>query len=178
MDELEEVCELLKSVPNKPGQELPGGIGRSAIQDFAKRSGFEVPEVLFEWLGRCNGPLVGPGGLFGLGTSKKFLDMEHLLSLFPSWRRQNWIPVAGDGNGNYYVLTRARGRWPVVFIETSTDSDVAAFVVASDLPKFLKALLSKEGGKNVGWPFKKSVVLANDPDISYFGEDFPLPWDA
>ena len=89
------------------------------------------------------------------------------------------IPTAGDGCGNHYILA-TRGDFgagfPVLFIDCSVDHESPAFIVASDIGRFLEFLLGKELGV-AGWPFDKASVLHADPNIRRF-QGVALPWDA
>jgi hypothetical protein len=73
----------------------------------AARLGHPLPAALAAWLSVCNGAAIGPGGVFGQRPDERFLDIVSVRERHPGWRRQGWIPVAGDGCGNYYVLTQA-----------------------------------------------------------------------
>jgi hypothetical protein len=178
MSQFERVTELLRLVPSPPGEELPAGITAPRVRAVANRLRTRFPEELVEWLGVSNGPCVGPGGLFGVETGRDFLDIEYVTRLFPHWIDKGWIPVAGDGNGNYYVLLNESDRHPVGFVEASVDADSLGFVVASSLSKFLEALLKKEVGRDTGWPFDRATVVAHDPEIQRLGSEFTLPWES
>ena len=65
------------------------------------------------------------------------------------WRDRGWLPVAGDGCGNQYVLV----------------SHGIAYVVASDLWTFLRFLLLRETGDG-RWPFDRRAVIAADPELA------------
>src|SRR5581483_128991 len=105
--------------------------------------------------------------------------METYLGMFPSWKVRKWVPVAGDGCGNYYVIP-TQGEYgsgyPVLFIDTSSTSDAPSFVVSSDIGHFLVALLEKELGA-AGWPFNENYVTKADPRITDFSH-VPMPWSA
>jgi hypothetical protein len=101
--------------------------------------------------------------------------------VYPSWKDKGWIPVAGDGCGNYYVLaTRGSGvetaKRPIYFVDTSMDREKPAYVVASDLWHFLRFILRDELGRDY-WPFKKYRVLEEDPDLEE-APGAPKPWDT
>lgn len=178
MHQFTKVMEILSKLPLPPGEQLPPGASGPDIDEAEQALGLAFPDALKEWLGLCNGPCAGPGGIFGVKTSKDFLDLQQVSDWFPAWRTKGWIPVAGDGNGNYYVLAPSGGRWPVCFVDVSTDSDVIAFVVASGLASFLIALLRKEAGLDSGWPFERAAVVAEDPGVEGFRGDLPLPWEV
>lgn len=173
-----EILRLVFAAERAPGDVVPAGLSAGDVAEFQRRSGLDVPLELVQWLQTCNGPCVGPGGLFGLRTARESLDIEGILARHPAWSARNRIPVAGDGSGNYYVLARVMARWPVLFIDVSSDENVPAFVVASTLPLFLRALLLKEQGRLDGWPFSREVTVRADPDIAVFRGELVLPWDA
>jgi hypothetical protein len=170
--------ELLAALPLPPGEKLPGGASRSTIAEAEQRLGVAFPAAFRQWLTLCNGPCVGPGGVFGVETEKDFLDVEHVSGWFPRWRAKGWIPIAGDGSGNYYILIQFEDKSPVCFVDTSMDSEAIAFVVASDLARFLIALFGKEAGHDTGWPFDREAVVAKDPSIENFRGRLPLPWEV
>jgi hypothetical protein len=179
MIDIERVRELLGKVPKPPEDALPGGVEDNDCNDFQLRSGIILPHDLRVWLKLANGPCVGPGGLYGIHPFRDHLDMEVFLSLFPSWRERGWIPIAGDGCGNHFVLptNQAYGNgFPVLFVDTSFSPDSVSYIAASDLGHFLVFLLGRELG-NRGWPFDKDFVMLSDPRIVQFrGVDFP--WAA
>ena len=165
-------------VPRAPEDKTEHGVDDSAIDAFESRVGMRVPETLRQWLRVISGAAVGPGGLFGIGTQRQSLDIEAYLARYPEWQVQQWLPVAGDGNGNYYVLEAGRmdGRNPVLFVDTHEDPTEPAYIVASELWHFLRFLLRRESGES-GWPFDRDKVLDADPEIATF-DDRPLPWQA
>lgn len=174
-----EVLALLAKVPAPPEDETPAGATEQQLAEFEKRMGVTVPPKLRSWLLVCNGPCVGPGGVFGINTQRKSQDIEHVLALRPSWRDKGWIPVAGDGCGNYYVVA-TRGEFgqgePVLFVDTMEDESRPAYIAASDIWRFLSFLLKKELGQPK-WPYNRDEVVSADPDILSF-HDVNLPWTA
>lgn len=174
-DDLSRIVDLLNEVPRAPGKRLPSGLMEETIAGFEERTGLTLPPEHREVLRRSNGPCVGPGGIFGIQPATSFLDIEQLYDSWPEWRERRWVPIAGDGNGNFYVAVPVLGEWPVVFIETTDDPLQPAFVVASGVLKAIRALLEKEL-RNGGWPFAEEAVLAADPKLAKFAQAFPLPW--
>lgn len=137
-----------------------------------------LPAELQEWLAILNGSHLGQGGLFGVGTPEAYLDIAFHCSLHPEWRARGWIPVAGDGCGNYYVLLAGQDGdkgHPVLFVDTSDDSGAGNYLVASSLFQFLRFYLEAAIGRT-GWPFDKAHVLERDPAILDF-RALALPWD-
>jgi len=176
---MSDVKDLVARSSSPPDEPLPAGATDWAIAELEQRTGLEVPGDLRSFLLFSNGPCVGPGGLMGINAVKKSLDMEHVLGLYPKWLEKGWIPAAGDGCGNYYlVVTRndfGPGE-PVVFIETIESHDTPAFVVASGMWQFVRFLLRKELGES-RWPFARDEVVAADPGILSF-RGVSLPWEG
>jgi len=179
MIEARKIHKLLTEVPQPPEESLPAGISDRECDSFEERTGIHLPDDVRQWLEVSNGPCVGPGGLYGIQPQRPHLDMEKFLELFPSWRMRKWIPLAGDGCGNHYVIpTQAEygSGYPVLFIETNSTSDAPSFIAASDIDHFLVSLLEKELGVE-GWPFDEGYVTSTDPGITRF-LGVPLPWMA
>lgn len=180
MDNIENsVAQLLQLVPHAPGTTIPGPAAAQEIQAFQERIGYEVPRELRAWLNMSNGPCVGPGGLFGTGSVPRHLSIGHYLDLYPDWRRRQWLPVAGDGCGNYYVLVASSQFGPgnpVIFVEPMVDSLQPTYVAASNLWVFIDFLLRKELSQSA-WPFNAAEVVERDPEILRV-VGVPLPWAA
>jgi hypothetical protein len=178
-DHAASVRNLLELVPRPPEAAIPGGLADEDIDAFQSELGYTVPPPLREWLRVSNGPCVGPGGLFGIGAVPKHLSIQHHLSLYPEWGAKKWLPVAGDGCGNYYLLVAAHdfgAGFPVVFVEPMVDVSSPIYVAASGLWSFLDFILRKELAKS-SWPFGRAEVVAQDPGILDV-TGVPLPWDA
>jgi hypothetical protein len=157
---------------SKPGVPSSGAEAPEPDADSA------MPAELLEWLAIVNGAHLGQGGLFGLGAPEAYLDIAFHSSLYPAWRAKGWIPVAGDGCGNYYVLLAGHDRGkgnPVLFVDTSDDTDAGNYLVASSLFQFLRFYLEAAIDRTA-WPFGKAYVLERDPAILDFPE-LALPWD-
>jgi hypothetical protein len=172
----EEVKQLVFQVPAPPNELLPGGVTDEAIAAFEMRTRLAVPASLRAWLRLINGPCIGPGGLLGIAPERRSLDIEEVLNSYPRWRENGWIPVAGDGCGDYYVLNTTESGGPVYFIDTASDADHLAYAVGSNLWRFLWFLLKEEMGTE-GWLFSKGYVISCDTDIVKCVAA-PLPWDA
>ena len=172
----EELKQLVFQVPSPPNEQLPRGATEEAVSAFEGRTGLAVPARLREWLRFINGPCIGPGGLLGIGTHRSSLDIEEVLRWYPRWRDNGWIPVAADGCGNYYVLNTKESGSAVYFVDTALDADHLAYVVGSNLWRFLWFILKAESGAR-DWPFSKEYVLSHDPDIARCASA-PVPWEA
>lgn len=73
------------------------------------------------------------------------LDLLRILADYPLWREERWIPMAGDGCGNCYLLVPEPDRsCSVCFIDTISSPSELAYLVASDLWHFLTFLLQAE----------------------------------
>ncbi len=183
--EAEAVKDLLTKVPRPPEEDLPEGVGDADIEAFAERTGITLPRSLAAWLKTSNGPCVGPGGIFGIRPAREDLDIEFRLGLHPRWRERAWIPVAGDGCGNCYVLATAQEfgpGWPILFVDIKESPDRPAYIVASDIWHFLAFLLEDEflhakGIHDTPWPFDRAEVTRRDPGIESF-KGVAMPWDA
>ncbi|WP_181259297.1 SMI1/KNR4 family protein [Pseudoduganella armeniaca] len=168
---------LLQAATLPPDATLPAGIPDTALQQLQAAFGRELPPQLVDWLRRSNGPCAGPGGLFGYATGTRHLDIDYYWELYPAWRERGWIPVAGDGCGNYYVLlATGAAAAPVAFIDTAEGDDTLAYLVASDLWHFIDFYLRSDAGEG-GWPFDQDDVLASDPMLAN-AAGAPLPWLA
>jgi cell wall assembly regulator SMI1 len=167
----------MTKVPKPPEDVLPAGAELAECNAFEARTGISLPDDFRSWLKLSNGPCIGPGGLFGIRPARTALDIESRLANFPTWKTRKWLPVAGDGCGNYYVIPTQHEfgvGYPVVFIEPITTADAPQYIVASSIGRFLIFLLEEELGAK-GWPFTETKVLEADPDIVRFvGVD--LPW--
>ena len=124
------------------------------------------------WLRICNGPCIGPGGIYGVSPAPKWLTIEAQLETEPAWKQKGWFPIAGDGNGNQYVLDSNAGsntQHPIYFLDHEVSMLVPAYVVASNLWIFLIFLLQyeldREQNQRSSWPFRKAAVLFADPAI-------------
>lgn len=174
------IQDLLEQVEKPPGYELPEG-AEAGVVERARARGVPLPPAFVEWLALTNGPLVGPGGFYGLEPEKPWLDLEKLLDTHPlavqtRWRERGWVPVAGDGTGNEYVLLPRGDDGPVGFFEMTRSAEAPAYVVSSNLDRFLIGLLERElGGK--WWPFDAERMLAFDAGLAEIDPAL-LPWSA
>ena len=171
------IRELLVKAPQPPEDTLPNGLSTADCDAFEQRTGIRMPDDLRQWLVIANGPCIGPGGLYGICPRRPHLDMEGLLARFPHWAERQWIPVAGDGCGNHYVIATQQeygDGYPVLFVDTSSNPDSPSFIIASDIGHFLVGLLEKELGAK-DWPFNQAYVIKADPEIRSF-YNLPFPW--
>jgi cell wall assembly regulator SMI1 len=169
-----------RTVPSTPAT-------KDALDRAERRLGFALPQDLRRWLRICNGSVIGPGGVYGIETSLRELDIEYILGLRPAWQSRGWLPVAGDGSGDYWILDcAAEGDWPRggVFFVDQSDMERLEYVVAANLCSFLTFLLESDLEKLRGaraveatsrWPFDQRFVLARDPMLAAFPESL-LPW--
>ncbi|SCF44675.1 hypothetical protein GA0074696_6042 [Micromonospora purpureochromogenes] len=94
---------------------------------------------------------------------------------YPGWRQLGWLPVAGDGFGNFYMLLiQGSLAGHVAFVEAISEPNEITYVAASNLWSFLRFLFEKELGAK-GWPVDPTVVLAADPGLAHVPAN-PLPW--
>jgi cell wall assembly regulator SMI1 len=174
--------------PQPPPQ--PAATSDVDIEALQGRIGIKVPDDLREWLKISNGAFADTIPVYGAHPAEHPLSMEGILNIFPLWREIKWIPVAGDGCGNYYVIATQNEfgeGFPVVFIEAVTDNSTPRYIVASDLGHFLVLVMESELAQRdldpvetelepLPW-FNEQKVLHDDPAILNF-HGVPLPWNA
>ena len=176
-DLYEQVSSLLHRVPRAPEQPFPGGASEAELADLARRLDIALPDDLATWLRVCKGEAIGPGGVFGARPDRESDDIAAVLALHPRWRTKGWLPVAGDGCGNYYVLFTTHPLAGFVgFIDTIADPDHLDYLVASNLWQFLLFLFERELGEP-GWPFDARAVLAKDPGLAQAPAEL-VPWSS
>lgn len=157
---------------------LPPGIEDWQISEFQIRTGIAIPSKLRTWLQFTNGPGIGIQGIYGIRTADKFYDIEVYLDLYPGWCQSRWIPIGGDGCGNYYVIAPEVSKsvdTPVFFVDCIRDPYSLRYIVASELFYFIESYIKTELGEH-GWPCNKSKVTAEDPDIMKLN-GFNKCWD-
>jgi hypothetical protein len=173
----QQVLWLLSRVPRAPEQPFPGGASKADLLDLTRRLGTALPNDLASWLRVCKGEAIGPGGVFGARPDRESVDVAATFALHPTWRAKGWLPVAGDGCGNCYVLLTTDPLTDFVgFIDTMADPDRIDYVVASNLWHFLFFLFRSELGEQ-SWPFDAHEVLAKDPGIAKAPATL-LPWHS
>jgi len=146
VDEALEVLRgLVAGAIRAPEDELPRGAVPTELDSLQARLDCYLPPVLRAWLSVYRGAGIGPGGVFGPRPDAPLLDMAWRRDLFPGWAESGWLPVAGDGCGNCYVLT-ADGT--IGFVDTMKDPGRIDRQVAGDLLSFMTSLLA--GDQDVG----------------------------
>lgn len=178
--EFERVLDLLGRVPRPPEAPPCAGASKEQLSALEGELGYAAPSSLVAWLSLCNGIIAGPGGLYGSGPTDDFLDIGSVLRIHPDWQLKKWLPVAGDGNGNQYVIDASRAHLDadaVYFVDVSENAMELAYIVGSNLELFLVFLLDRETGVQ-GWPFDAHYVLARDPGIASVDSSALLPWNA
>lgn len=176
---MKQISALLDQVSRPPEDSIPSGVTDEEIAQFEERTGISVPTTLRSWLRITNGPCVGPGGFYGIHPLRSHLEMEDYLIRYPDWSKRQWIPVAGDGCGNHYIMPTQNdfgAGFPVLFIDVGKAVDSPSYVVASDLEHFIVGILRKEIG-DTGWPFHQDNTLTFVPGLSEY-HGVPFPWEA
>lgn len=142
MRDFQQVLTLLAKYSEPPaGPSPPTGATENDLKVLRDQLGFELPESLASWLAVCNGHLAGQGGLFGANHPNDFLDIGS--RMIDGWRERRWIPVAGDGCGDYYILDASRTHLPTdgIYFVDQMDYGKLDYVVASELEIFLEQFL-------------------------------------
>jgi hypothetical protein len=177
MERLGRIQHLMAVLASEPGAPaLPRGAVSIDFDQFTCRTGIDLPDEMRLVLQISNGPRIPPGGIFGTISSEQSVAIESVYAAFPSWRCTNWLPVASDGCGNYYVALRFGGMYPVAFVEPTRSATVAQYVVASGVLVFVELLLENVV-RPFGWPFAREEVLRRDPLLASLPVPAPLPWD-
>jgi cell wall assembly regulator SMI1 len=169
-----EVTRLAVEAVRAPGKSFPGGADDAEIADLQQAVGIPLPADLVDWLRVCKGDLTGPGGLYGVRHSANVTDIASALDWFPSWREHGWLPVAGDGNGDHYVLVTNGELTGCVGFVDQADTDAINYIVATNLWTFLWFLLRDEAGHH-RWPFNRNHVVGHDPAMATIAADLQ-PW--
>ena len=138
-DPLEALRRLVAGAVRAPEEEAPRGASVAEVDSLQARLGCGIPPALRAWLSVCRGAGIGPGGVFGPRPDRPHLDMAQRRDSCPDWAERGWLPVAGDGCGNCYVLT-ADGA--VGFVDTMKDPGRIDRQVGGDLLSFMTGLLA------------------------------------
>lgn len=173
----EEVRQLLAALSSTI--EIPGGAAKDEIDELSEYY-VDVPGELEEWLSLCNAPVAGEIFL-GVKPVPPFRLIESVYETLPDWEDYEWIPVANDGCGNYYVMDASEkigATHPVYFIDHEVTYDRPCYIVASGLWAFVRFALEKELTKDRRFPFDKSYVLEKDPNLKSYKGDVPFPWQT
>lgn len=137
MDRFARAETLIHGAVRPPGDSIRG----ASVEDLttlSARLGRDIPGDLASLLRICNGAAIGPGGFFGQRPESDALDIPTVLGWFPDWQEQGWLPIGGDGCGNYYVLTP---EGTVGFVETISDPGAIDGHPYADLFAFVEAVL-------------------------------------
>ena len=168
------VIRLAHEAARPPGASYSGGADDAEIADLQQAVALPLPADLVDWLRVCKGDLIGPGGLYGVRHSPNVTDIASALDWVPNWRQRGWLPVAGDGNGDYYMLiTNSELTGCIGFVDQA-DIDAIDYVVATNLWTFLWFLLRKDAGDH-RWPFDRNHVVGHDPAMATVPADLQ-PW--
>jgi hypothetical protein len=138
---LEILRGLVAGAVRAPEDEPPRGAWPQELDDLQARLGCSLPAVLRIWLSVCRGARIGPGGVFGPRPDDPGIDAASRRDPYPEWAQLGWLPVAGDGCGNSYVL---REDGTVGFVDTMQDPGKIDRQAASDLLSFMIGLLAHD----------------------------------
>jgi hypothetical protein len=174
VDIRQDVADLVSRAVRAPEAPSPSGATDEDLAELQSRVPIPLPTPLRDWLRVCRGDAIGPGGVFGARPDDPSLDIGHRLAPHPEWLDLGWLPVAGDGNGDHYVLaTTGQLAGRVGFVD-QTDTGRIDYVVATDLWRFMRFLFRREAGER-GWPFDRPMVTRLDPAMDEVPADL-RPW--
>ena len=146
------------------------------------RIAIPLPGPVRDWLRLCNGGFFGGEYLMGVRPDRLQIDIERSLELHRSWTQLSWLPVAGDGCGNVWVVDTQYGgaSKPVYFVDNCLSSEEAQYVAASDIWHFVRGHLANEllARGETRWPFARERTLAWDPELAGYSGPIPLPSNA
>ena len=189
--------QLLRSLVASQSLQIEPPFSQDFIDAVCSEFNLTLPLSIVEWLTYCNGMDMAFGYLNGIDEVTNFCNREHI----SHWKERGWIPIAGDGCGNYYLVvkyeTQDESLYPVVFVDHE-DSAIGengenqlcnriSYIVASDLPHFLEVVLlyqehhiqyqNKDDDEypDFWWPFDKERMLQFDPNIDKI--EIIKPWD-
>ena len=141
-------------------------------------SGFALPDELRCWLYMCNVPRLNSYELYGVSSEYANLDIGERMKDHPDWSGHGWIPVAGDGFGNVYVLdttfSTSTGH-PIYFLDHELAYQEPQYVISSNLWSFLRILLKRENGEQ--YRLTMDSIMVDDPAVLEC-ISVPKPWDS
>jgi cell wall assembly regulator SMI1 len=158
-----EVLRLLERAPKPPEARPPEGATRAELDAMQREIGFPIPASLRRWLALCNGYHAGPGGLFGSRPDYPDLDIAWIADLWSEEWSERWLPIAGDGCGDYYVVDVSVGAPlpdAVYFIDCGYDASQFAYAVGSSIPRFLIFSSKTTSGRSAGRSTRHTCSLA------------------
>lgn len=167
------------------GEPAVQGASADEIHLLGKALSFELPRELALWLSLCRGCEL-PSFTFPtlLGTHRDNCITD---AMYPEWRERGWIPLIGDGCGNYYNVIADRSPAPIAFIEGSAPTDLN-YLAASSLFRFLSFVVDELEAENPDpspdaddvymsvW-FDRDSLLKADPDSAAI-TDIPRAWNS
>ncbi len=173
-----ELAPLVARAPRLDPHETPRGASEAELLAFERRVGLRLTPDLRVWLALVNGASLRPNGVVGVDPAAPWGSVEGLWDAVPEWRANGWVPVASDGGGAYYLaLPRDDGVASWVGVAVPVDLDRIAYVVASDVLRFVRFLVEDELADGESpWPFERDYVLARDPGLAAAPAHL-LPWD-
>jgi hypothetical protein len=176
-----EVIDLLDNLSESEGIAIPQGGGEDEFKDIATYMLVEDIAELAVWVSISTGPIPISQPLMGFSVDQNQNDSNHyknVLSTYPEWRRRKWVPIAGDGCGNYYLyplMNDFNNRRPIFLVDVSKSTITPYCAVASHLFHFLVRLLESELNRE-DYAFTRDKVLRQDVKIQQISS-LAMPWD-
>jgi cell wall assembly regulator SMI1 len=157
---------------------------KNEVARFEKHYGILLDANCKEWLLISNGSDAGQGGFYGIGHEKNSIQINY--EVHPYWILAQWVPVAGDGFGNTYLVdcSDASTRGYIFFIDSYGDASKITYYVSSNFWMFMYMMLISNSNNDYDinecedlWPFNKDFVLSIDPGIVKAPSEL-LPWNV
>lgn len=158
-----------------------GGASPPALERAMRRWDLPLDGVLREWFEFCNGVSIGPEALYGLEQSEPDLDVDVRRSLGVGWAEAGWVPVAGDGFGNSYVVDMAgktvQSHQAVIFVE-AVDPLEPVYAIASNMWTFVEKYVRRDEPGSSGWEvWDLTSAMRSDPELADVRGVVPMPWE-
>ena len=129
---------------SRPDIDLPVGASIKDIFAFESRFNLQLPKPLLEFLQVINGAYVGGQSFLGINSTTNN-EIGRVLELIPLWAEKNWIPIASDGCGNYFVMiSLSEHAHPICFVDHERGYDTIDYVVSSCLEIFAEQFILQE----------------------------------
>lgn len=170
------IRELLSKLTH-PDNKIPDGLSKAEIIKLSQKIDITLPKDFSSVLEITNAPYINGQVLLGV-SSEDHRSLEAVYQMYPKWKYWGWLPIANDGCGNYYIIPTKNDfgeGYPVIFIESTINSETPGYIVASNVAIFIEFLIEREL-KMSRWPFDKQLLLSRDPNIQNY-QNVNLPWE-
>lgn len=159
------------------GYKSIAGSTAAEIAELEQQIKSSLPSEVVEWLTLCRGVSFSGEAFIGVEHRHGALSINMKMTRSELWNQQ-WIPVASDAFGNYFVLMREigiDGEHPVGFVEGTSFNEMVG-LAASSLYHFVPGFIEMARHEDEGWFFEKKNILRSDPHIKKI-KQYPRLWE-